>query len=168
MKNNKARIKPIIAVLCDEIRLEANNKPFIIGIYTGVLSVDLPPEAKPGLNKVSSKKVDLNTPVGIPKRLYLAMWVPFEVLDPEATINIDVEFQITGPDPDSKLNIKANLEDTGAAHDPYEMQAFSFSGLPMKMTQSGELNIFFRHTGDEHWEKLRTMKVEVNPYVHTD
>ena len=41
------RVRLVAAVVCDEVRLEANGKTFLIGVYSGGISVpDLPATIK--------------------------------------------------------------------------------------------------------------------------
>ncbi|MCL4679187.1 MAG: hypothetical protein KJ017_11420 [Alphaproteobacteria bacterium] len=153
-KKNIIKIRPIMAVVCDDIRQESNNKQIIVGTYGGGIILQLPKESGVSLDQESD---DLNKPVSIPKPLFLSLWVPFEVSSAGLVL---AEFKLLGPDPKAEISIRAQVEYSEAPKS-YEMPAFSFTGLPLKAKESGELKIVFKHEDEDEWIILRTIPVTV-------
>lgn len=134
-KNKMARIKPVMAIICDDIRTEDNGKPMILGIYRGKIKVNLPAE---------DAKV----------KLFLSLWMPFEVLK---LGDIVIEVKITGPGPERQFEMKANASFDKIPPE-YEIPSFNFIGFPV-FIEDGNLEIFYRHKGDSKWIKLRTVPI---------
>lgn len=139
-KKAQGRIKPIMAILCDDVRKEEGGKPFILGIYVGGVKV-YPQEDQAIM------------------QLIMSLWVPFQVLE---VGNTGLEFRILGPNEDNKIEIKAHLE-LSAIPPAHEINAITLKGFPLQFSKDGNIQIQYRHEGDEAWETLRSVPVEIKP-----
>lgn len=143
-----AKIRPILAVLCDDIREERNGKPFILGVYNAGINVEMPPYFDPSL-----------IPENAEMPLSLALWIPFEVLEiGEGAVN----FKLVGPGPSHKIAVKAQLK-IEQMPDPNELTAFSFTGLVVPIKE-GKIDILFKHDDDDdddEWQTIRSVQMNI-------
>jgi hypothetical protein len=135
------KAKPIIAILCDEVRQEDNGKPFLIGIYPGGMTIPTPIEE------------------GTAAIRPVCLWVPLQVTETGVTT---LEFQLTGPSPEQRIGVKINMQ-VPKLPLPTEITAVTIPGLPITISQSGELKVLFKHEDESDWETLRIIPVTVEP-----
>jgi len=135
------KVKPIIAIVCEQLRQEINGNPFITGIYMGGITV----ERHPGIPETQ--------PVILP----LSLWIPFKT---SKAGEVSVEIHVVGPDPKRELNIdaKAMFE---KAPPSYEILSFNFISIPIVIDREGDLKILFRNKGDKNWETLRVIPISI-------
>ncbi len=137
----KMKVSPKLVIVCDDVRTEDNSKPFILGIYTG--SINMP--------KVESVSIADALPA-----LPICLWIPFSASGEGSAA---IEFRLAGPDPKRILEVSADL--TVDQYVPDEITAITLKGLPLVLSQNGNLEISFRHQGDAEWELLRTVPVTI-------
>lgn len=134
-----SNIRPITAIVCDEIRMENNGKPFLIGIYTGSinLQVDEIPEDKDEIHNFQ-----------------MSLWIPTEITQIGAA---EVEVQIKTPNAKPIL-IKAKIV-TEKLLMKGEMVPISMGPIPLKLWQDGEIEIQFKQPNEDNWSTIRTLPV---------
>ena len=135
MPNKIIKIKPVIAVICDDIRKEDNGKPIIIGVYQGDIKINIPPVQGPHV-------------------ITLSLWIPFTISEAG---QVEIELKISGPNPENQMKMKAHasFEKAPSKHD---MPSFNITGFPL-VIENGVLEIFFRNKGDNKWTLLRSASV---------
>ncbi len=143
-EQKQLRIRPILAILCDDIREEKNGKEIVIGIYKGNITINSPSE-----EELKSGTVPV---------LNLSLWVPFEAKE---TGNAKIDFKIVNPEKEEIL-INANVN-VPKILSPNELSAFKFVGLPIALKHEGNIEVCFRNNEEEDWEILRSIPVKINP-----
>lgn len=139
------KITPLLAVVCDDIRQETGNKPFIIGIYTTDINVSLPED------------------MSGPAMMHLALWMPYTV---SKVGEASVEIMFIGPDPDSKINAYANVK-FQEKPSSNEIAAITLTGVPIKIDREGELQVLFRNQGEKDWEIIRSIPINIKRVATT-
>lgn len=84
MPNEKLRIAPQPAVVCEQVRVEDNGKHLLIGVYPSNILVQ-----------------------SFPSQIVVALWVPFKADNPGET---DVEIRGTGPDNLLMFTLSAHIQ----------------------------------------------------------
>lgn len=141
---SKIKIKPIMAIVCDEARQENNGKPFLIGIYTGGINIET--------TNVPATLPD-GTNVGV--ALNVCLWIPFEAKEKgNALINI----RLIGPGENNNVGVKMKLEISNLPQST-EITPLVIGPLPIKITESGDIKILFKNDDDDDWDILRIMPV---------
>jgi hypothetical protein len=146
------KIKPIMALVCDEVRLESNGKPFIIGIYTGSIDIEAP------ITPNENGTADINPIPAIP----ITLWVPFEASDAG---KYTLAFKLEGPGPKDVLEFTTIVTIDKPA--PGELKAITAPFLPLPLTQSGKLKISYRHENESEWHNIRTIPVNIKQPTHS-
>lgn len=142
VKKKIVKIKPIMAVICDDIRQEDNGKSIIIGLHHGTINVSIPFKAEEENN-------------GMP--LLLSLWLPFEISSPgEAAI----EIKIVSPNPKHqlKMNVQASFDTVPPEH---QMSSFNFVRFPV-WVENGHLEIYYRNKGENKWILLKKVPVVIH------
>ena len=143
-KNNQ-QVRAITAIVCDEVRVENNGKPFLIGVYTGSINIEA-------------------AEIPVDKDIYnfqMAIWLLLEL---KQIGEINVDLQIKTPNAEKAILVKAK-----AIIDKLPMKGeiipVSIGPLPLKLWHDGEIEIQFRNQIDSEWETIRVLPVtvKVNP-----
>ncbi len=142
LKESTIKIKPIITVVCDEVRMENNGKPFIVGIYLGGIIVN-------GTLPSDIEDIDNITNMDV----YL--WMPFEASGPGIA---SFEIKIMMPNPKHQLRAKAKVI-IDKLPQPTEITPLVLGPFPLKLWQNGELQILFKHEDESDYQTLRTIPV---------
>jgi hypothetical protein len=148
-KGKGIKIRPIIAIVCDEVRQEHNGKPFLIGIYANniILKGVLPPENE--RNAISNLTVHL--------------WIPFES---DEIGEVFFRIRLIGPSPKQKMGIKMRAVVPEIAPRT-KITPLAIGPFPLPLWESGDLKVQFRHEDEEDWQTLRIIPVvftaEPNP-----
>ncbi len=144
MANKKlVKIKPIMAVICDDVRQEVNGKPFIIGIYSGNIKL---------LDNISPT-ISAESPAMLP----LTLWIPFKV---SKAGSASVEVKIISPNPKYVAGVKMKMEFPTLPY-PYETTALTLPSMVIPIDQEGTLKVLFKNTGDD-WETLKEVPITIN------
>lgn len=142
-EKRSVRIRPIIAIVCDDVRIEKNGKPFLIGIYTG--GITLTGSAIPeNYSEVSNLQVHL--------------WIPFEA---EEAGSSDFEVKLIMPNKKDELRYQGKM----VIESPPkigEIIPLTLGPIPLKLWESGNLVILFKHAEDDKYQTIRTIPVDLN------
>lgn len=136
------RAKALTAIVCDEIRMESNGKPFLIGIYVGSVDVGVP---------------EIPTDADSIYNFRMSVWMPIEVKE-KGTLNVEV--QIKAPGVKDAIIIKASVN-VDRIPMVGEMIPLPIGPIPLKLWQSGQIEIQFRNQSDSDWETVRTLPVNI-------
>jgi hypothetical protein len=142
-ENKQIKIKPIMAVLCDDVRQEASGKQTVIGMYVGGITVEIPESERDGVR---------------PHGIVVNLWMPFQI--PEAGL-ATIEVKVIGPDPSIELSFSAEMLFEEAPPD-HEQSSVTFQKLPIKVDKEGDLKILFKNAGDSEWQTLKNIPVKIN------
>lgn len=130
MSEQGARIEPLCAIFCDDIRREDNGKELLIGVYTG--SIQLPV---------------------LPAPVMLSVWVPFER---SGIGKVPIEFRLLGPD--GRMIGYGTLE-LNFTETEYTVGSLPLRGLTAMIMGPGEITFQLRQH-DESWTTVRKLPVE--------
>lgn len=130
MNEIQARINPLFAVFCDDIRREDNGKELLIGVYSGNLQVPV-----------------------LPAPVMLSVWVPFER---SGIGKVPIEFRILGPDDRIIGYGTIELNFTDADH---TVGSLPLRGLTAMLIRPGEITFQLRQH-DELWATVRKLPIE--------
>ena len=124
-------VKPIAAIVCDDIRHEKSNKEILIGVYSNELIIH--------------KK---------PARLRLSVFVLVDVLEIGET---EFEIRLDGPDGPSENAIRGVLE---GAHNtsPRHRIGLPFKSFVITLASEGDLLVRFREPG-KRWRTIAVLPV---------
>lgn len=140
-KENSLRIKPLMVVICDDVREEKSGKQIIIGIYNTDLNIPIPDFG--------------DNPSPPTPTIPLSFWIPFQVVD---RADGEVHFQIVSP---TGLTIDANASvKTTEKMQPHEIPALIFPRLMIPVAD-GNLEVKFRHNAKEKWQILRSLPIKI-------
>lgn len=135
-------VKPVTAIVCDQIRMEDNGKPFLVGIYTGSINLQVA--------EIPKDKDEVHN-------FDMSLWVPVEVTEVGVA---EIEVQIKTPNAKPVLiKAKMAIEKLIAKG---EMVPLSIGPIPLKLWHDGEIEIQFKHTDDAEWTTIRTLPVFIN------
>jgi len=137
MNRSATIIKPVAAIICDEIRQESSRKDILIGIYPADIV----------LNRS-------------PMKLRLSVYLLVEITDSGET-EFEVRFQ--GPDGPSENTIKGTLEGIHKTI-PKHRIGLSLHNLIINMSKEGVLKTLFRKPG-ERWKTVSVLPVTLAPDV---
>jgi hypothetical protein len=130
MSEQLARINPLSAIFCDDIRREDNGKELLLGVYSGSLQVPI-----------------------LPAPVMLSVWVPFER---SGIGKVPIEFRLLGPD--DRMVGYGTIELNFAESD-YTVGSLPLRGLAAMLVRPGEITFQLRQH-DESWTTLRKLPVE--------
>lgn len=136
-QQNKLVIRPVTAILCDEIRRENNDKRLFIGVYNRQIA----------LKKFSGDDIGF-----IP----LAMYVPIEVKNLGES---RLDFQIRGPTTDQVMNLEGNIimkEPIPGGYTSVEL-----NGIPIEIKGGGMLEVFYSVDSGKEWHSIYQLPVTV-------
>jgi hypothetical protein len=136
--DRRPRIKPVTALIADDVRREASGKDILIGVYTSQIAVGR---------------------VGPDVGIVVAVSMIFE--SPE-TGEIPVGLRIVGPDGELRFAITAGVNIT-AATVPNQTNALSIAGIAILLATTGNIEVKVRQYEDGEWETIRVLPVLVNP-----
>lgn len=142
-KDKNVKIRPIIAIACDEVRKEDNGKPFLVGLYTGGMTLGgvVPPDADDVCN------------------LSIYLWIPFEITEIGVA---SFEVKLVMPNPKNQLRIRGKLSIDNIPQ-PTEITPLVLGPFPLKLWQSGNLEILFKHEDEAEYQTIRTIPITFNP-----
>lgn len=140
------KIKPIITILCDDVRMETNNKPFLIGIYLNDIIIESIPE------DVARKPLLM---------FNLAMWMPFE---PSSVGEVQINIRLVGDclAEERLIKGKVNFPKAPPAH---EISALSIPRITLAIKQEGDLKVQFKHAEEKKWQTLRSIPIRIKPKI---
>lgn len=127
------KLRPVTAVICDDVRIEDNGKEILIGCYTGDISVPEPYT-----------------------QLQLALSLVFQVLEPGQT---RITLEVRGPGAGQKVGFTASF-DTVEKTRANEVTFLSAGGLPVQIKESGSLEIAIKED-DSDWQTIRSIRVNI-------
>lgn len=142
-EEKRVKIRPIIAIVCDEVRMENNGKPFLVGIYLGGINVSGP--------KVEETDEVYNLPIHL--------WIPFEATEP-GIANFEVKLIMPNPKHQMRAIGKVVVEKIVQAT---EIVPLTLGPFPLKLWENGNLEILFKHDDEEEFQTLRTIPVTYTP-----
>jgi hypothetical protein len=133
------KIKPIIALACDDARMENNGKPFLIGIYQNDAHFRgiVPPNADEIFN------------------WSIHLWIPFQA---EEIGTANFEIQIIGPNPKNVVVGKGRVI-LGNKPRETEITPLVLGPFHLKVWQNGEVKILFKNEDDKEFQTLRIIPV---------
>ena len=124
-------VKPIAAIVCDDIRQEKTNKEILIGVYSNELIIHK-----------------------TPARLRLSVFVLVDVLEIGETA---FEIRLDGPDGPSEHTIRGGLE--GAQSTPPRHRiGLPFKSFFITLASEGDLLVKFREPG-KRWRTIAVLPV---------
>lgn len=141
--SNKIKVKPIIAIVCDDVREEKTGKTILIGIYTGGINLTKPETAP-------------NDAIFL---IHLALWMPLEI---QGIGKKKIQVKVGGAGQDDYI-----LDAVAEAIElkPHELKPFSLTGLPMNFTKDGDFIISFKTEDDSDWQVVKTIPVSINKHA---
>jgi hypothetical protein len=129
MSEQSARINPLFAIFCDDIRREDNGKELLIGVYSGSLQLPMLP-----------------TPV------MLSVWVPFER---SGIGKVPIEFRLLGSD---EKTIGYGAIELSFTDSDYTIGSLPLRGLTAMLVRPGEITFQLRQH-DESWKTVRKLSI---------
>jgi hypothetical protein len=143
MPDRLIKIKPITALVCDDVRHENNGKPILIGLYTGDMTITAPMPTQEEIETCCNINVYL--------------WIPFEV---EETGEAKIEIKLTGPNQkEMGLKMGIHVRELSSKNNPSPLTVGPF---PLKLWQNGNLKIEMKNSSDKEWETIRIIPVKFN------
>lgn len=136
------RIRPVITIVCDDVRMENNSKPFVIGIYLGGINIS-------GIKPANPDDIS---------NLSIFLWIPCEVTELGTAA---FEIKIISPNPKHQLHFKGKV-DIDTIPQPTELVPLIFGPIPLKLWQDGDLKILFKHEDETDYQTLRVIPVKFN------
>jgi hypothetical protein len=130
MSKQSARINPLFAIFCDDVRREDNGKELLIGVYSGSLQLPI-----------------------LPAPVMLSVWVPFER---SGIGKVPIEFRLLGPD--DRIVGYGTIELNFTESD-YTVGSLPLRGLAAMLVRPGEITFQLRQH-DESWATVRKLSVE--------
>jgi hypothetical protein len=130
MSDRSARIKPLCAIFCDDIRREDNGKELLIGIYSANLQLSV-----------------------FPASIILSVWVPFERT---GVGKVPIEFRLIGPD---GMTLGFGTMELNFTERDSVASSLPLRGLPTILLRPGEITFQLRQH-DESWETVRKLTIE--------
>ena len=131
MSQRSARIKPLCAIFCDDIRREDNGKELLIGVYSGSLQLPV-----------------------FPAPVMLSVWVPFER---SGIGKVPIEFRLLGPDDDRVIGYGTIVLDF--TESDHTVGSFPLRGLTAMLPRPGEITFQLRQH-DESWMTVGKLPIE--------
>lgn len=135
MSQKTPKVLPREVILCDDVRREDNGKFLMIGVYTGGIVVHQ-----------------------LPYQMPLALLLSYE---PVGLGKITGELQIQAPDSSIIAGVKLDI-DLVEPNKKYQSESFLFSGIPLKVANTGDYSIKFR-CNEEKWETIKIFPVTYQP-----
>ena len=126
-------VKPIAAIVCDDIRQEKSNKDILIGVYSNELIIH--------------KK---------PARLRLSVFVLVDVLEIGET---EFEIRLDGPDGPSENSIKGVFEGAQSTSSRHRI-GLPFKSFVIVLASDGDLLVRFREPG-KRWRTIAVLPVRI-------
>jgi len=133
------KIRPIIAIVCDDIRTENNGKPILIGIYTGGITLSGPV---------------INNSDGV-SNLSIFLWILCEVKEAGVA---SFEIKIIHPNPKHQFCMKAKIDIDSIPH-PTELMPLALGPIPLNLWENGNLQILFKHEDEDEYQTLRNIPI---------
>jgi hypothetical protein len=128
---NIGRVRPITAIICDDIRRETNGKDILIGVYSGEMI----------LNQ-------------IPALMPIGLYIVFSAVELGP---VDAKIELRSSKMIGTLEIHIEVKQI---HDERSPIAFAFAGIPLQIESEGTISLLFQQD-DGEWEMIRNINVRV-------
>ncbi|MER2519717.1 MAG: hypothetical protein ABTQ34_03395 [Bdellovibrionales bacterium] len=119
MEEQKPRLQPIQQILCDDVRVEANGKFILIGVYADGLLVP-----------------------SFPTQLLLSLWMTFRCV---GIGKVPVGLQVRGPGQEDKIEMQTETD----LRQDGRVNSLVVGGLSFRATEPSEIKVLFRQYQEE-------------------